>query len=200
MASECGRADVRKARREWIGLRQPRMRQEPHRLTFIDETGTTTKMTRLRGRAKRGERLRASAPFGHWGTQTFIAGLRCDELVAPWVLNGPMNRAAFDTYVETQLAPMLQKGDVVILDNLSSHKSEKAAAMLREKGAWFLFLPPYSPDLNPIEMAFSKLKAHLRRTGARTIEALWRAVGEICDLFEPQECWNFFKEAGYGAD
>lgn len=208
MASECGRADVRKARRDWIGLRQPCMREEPHRLTFIDETSTNTKMTRLRGRAKRGERLRASAPFGHWRTQTpdrvrgrlFIAGLRCDELVAPWVLNGPMNRAAFETYIETQLVPILQKGDVVILDNLSSHKSEKAAAMLREKGAWFLFLPPYSPDLNPIEMAFSKLKAHLRRTGARTIEALWRAVGEICDLFEPQECWNFFKAAGYAAD
>lgn len=200
MASECGREDVRKARHEWIGLRQPRMREEPHRLTFIDETATNTKMTRLRGRAKRGERLRASVPFGHWGTQTFIAGLRCDELVAPWVLDGPMNPAAFDTYIETQLVPVLQKGDVVILDNLSSHKSEKAAAMLREKGAWFLFLPPYSPDLNPIEMAFSKLKAHLRRTGARTIEALWRAVGEICDLFEPQECWNFFKAAGYGAD
>lgn len=200
MASECRREDVRKARHEWIGLRQPRMREEPHRLTFIDETATNTKMTRLRGRAKRGECLRASVPFGHWGTQTFIAGLRCDELVAPWVLNGPMNRAAFDTYIETQLVPVLQKGDVVILDNLSSHKSEKAAAMLREKGAWFLFLPPYSPDLNPIEMAFSKLKAHLRRTGARTIEALWRAVGEICDLFEPQECWNFFKAAGYGAD
>ena len=200
MASECGRDDVRKARREWTDLRQPCMREEPHRLIFIDETGTTTKMTRLRGRARRGKRLHASAPFGHWGTQTFIAGLRYDELVAPWVLNGPMNRAAFDTYVETQLAPVLQKGDVIILDNLSSHKSEKAAAMLRERGAWFLFLPPYSPDLNPIEMAFSKLKAHLRRTGARTIEALWRAVGEICDLFEPQECWNFFKAAEYGAD
>jgi len=117
MASECDRADVRKARREWIGLRQPRMPEEPHRLTFIDETGTTAKMARPRGRAKRSERLRASAPFGHWGTQRFIAGLRCDELVAPWVLNGPMARAAFDTYVETQLAPMLQKGDVVILDN-----------------------------------------------------------------------------------
>lgn len=176
------------------------MREEPHRLIFIDETATNTKMTRLRGRAKRGERLHASAPFGHWETQTFIAGLRCAELVAPWVLNGPMNRAAFDIYVETQLAPVLQKGDVVILDNLAAHKSGKAAAMLRERGAWFLFLPPYSPDLNPIEMAFSKLKAHLRRTGARTIDALWRAVGEICDLFEPQECWNFFKAAGYAAD
>jgi DDE superfamily endonuclease len=146
MASECGRDDVRRARREWTSLRQPRMREEPHRLIFIDETATNTKMTRLRGRAKRGERLHASAPFGHWETQTFIAGLRCAELVAPWVLNGPMNRAAFDIYVETQLAPVLQKGDVVILDNLAAHKSGKAAAMLRERGAWFLFLPPYSPE------------------------------------------------------
>jgi transposase len=175
------------------------MRQQPGRLVFIDETGTTTKMTRLRGRAPRGERLRAAAPFGHWGTQTFIAGLRCDGLVAPWVLDGPMNRAAFEAYVETQLAPILNKGDVVILDNLSSHKSSKAAGALRQRGAWFLFLPPYSPDLNPIEMAFSKLKAHLRRIGARTLDALWKAVGEICDLFDPNECWNFFKAAGYAS-
>jgi len=104
-------------------------------------------------------------------------------------------RAAFDTYIKTQLAPELSTGDVVILDNLSSHKSQKAADLLRERGAWFLFLPPYSPDLNPIEMAFSKLKAHLRRVGARTIDALWRAVGEICDLYDPD--WNYFKAAGY---
>jgi len=175
------------------------MRQQPGRLVFIDETGTTTKMTRLRGRAPRGERLRAAAPFGHWGTQTFIAGLRCDGLVAPWVLDGPMNKAAFEKYVETQLAPVLNKRDVVIVDNLSSHKSAKAAEALRQRGAWFLFLPPYSPDLNPIEMAFSKLKAHLRRIGARTLDALWKAVGEICDLFDPNECWNFFKAAGYAS-
>ncbi|OIR00529.1 hypothetical protein GALL_174020 [mine drainage metagenome] len=176
------------------------MRQESHRLVFIDETGTTTKMTRLRGRALRGQRLKAHAPFGHWGTQTFVAALRCDGLTAPWVINGPMNRKIFETYVETQLAPTLEPGDVVILDNLSSHKSEKAKAILKERGAWFLFLPPYSPDLNPIEMAFAKLKAHLRRIGARTIEALWKAVGSICDLYSTDECWNYLKDAGYVAD
>lgn len=111
-----------------------------------------------------------------------------------------MTRQMFDAYVKTQLAPTLGPGDVVILDNLAAHRSEKARAVLRERGAWFLFLPPYSPDLNPIEMAFSKLKAHLRRIGARTIDALWRAVGEICDLFDPDECWNYFKAAGYGHD
>ena len=194
---EAGRARTRRERHVWRVHRQPLMRQAPHRLIFIDETSTTTKMTRLRGRSRRGQRLNATAPFGHWGTQTFIAGLRCDGLIAPWVLNGPINRAAFDTYIETQLAPELRPGDVVILDNLSSHKSPRAAELLKAKGAWFLFLPPYSPDLNPIEMAFSKLKAHLRRIGARTIDALWKAVGEICDLYEPDECWNYFKAAGY---
>jgi transposase len=176
------------------------MRQERHRLVFIDETGTTTKMTRLRGRARRGQRLRASAPFGHWATQTFIAALRCDGLTAPWIIDRPMNREIFETYVETQLAPTLQPGDVVILDNLASHKSEKAKAILKQRGAWFLFLPPYSPDLNPIEMAFAKLKAHLRRIGARTIDALWRAVGSICELYSPDECSNYLKAAGYGPD
>ena len=188
------------ARRTWRAGRQPRMRCEPHRLVFVDETGTTTKMTRLRGRARRGQRLKARAPFGHWGTQTFIAALRCDGLTAPWLIDRPMNRQIFETWVETQLAPTLQPGDVVILDNLSSHKSEKAKAVLRERGAWFLFLPPYSPDLNPIEMAFAKLKAHLRRIGARTIDTLWRAVGSICNLYSPDECWNYFKAAGYAPD
>jgi transposase len=173
------------------------MRDDPHRLVFIDETSTTTKMTRLRGRSRRGIRLKATAPFGHWGSQTFIAGLRCDRLIAPWVLNGPMNRLAFDAYIETQLAPELSPGDVVILDNLSSHKSARAAEILKTKGAWFLFLPPYSPDLNPIEMAFSKLKAHLRKAKARTIDALWRAIGDICDLYGEDECWNYFNAMGY---
>lgn len=176
------------------------MAQEPHRLVFVDETGTTTKMTRLRGRARRGERVKASAPFGHWCTQTFIAGLRCDGLTAPWLIDRPMNRQIFETWIETQLAPTLRPGDVVILDNLSSHKSEKAKAILKERGAWLLFLPPYSPDLNPIEMAFAKLKAHLRRIGARTIDALWRAIGNICDLYSPDECWNYLKAAGYAPD
>ena len=111
-----------------------------------------------------------------------------------------MTKEIFEIYVETQLAPTLDPGDVVILDNLPSHKSEKAKAILKQRGAWFLFLPPYSPDLNPIEMAFSKLKAHLRRIGARTIVDLWRAVGSICDLYSPDECQNYFKAAGYGYD
>lgn len=176
------------------------MRRAPHRLVFLDETATTTKMTRLRGRARRGQRLRARAPFGHWRTQTFIAALRCDRLTAPWVIDRPMNRAVFETYVETQLAPTLKPGDIVILDNLASHKSERAKAILRERGAWLLFLPPYSPDLNPIEMAFAKLKAHLRRVGARTIDALWQAVGDICELYSADECWNYLKAAGYASD
>ena len=176
------------------------MREAIHRLVFLDETGTTTKMTRLRGRARRGARLKADAPFGHWATQTFIAGLRCDGLTAPWVVDQPMNRQIFDTYVETQLAPTLHQGDVVILDNLASHKSAKAEAVLKQCGAWFLFLPPYSPDLNPIEMAFAKLKAHLRRIGARTIDALCNAIGDICALYSEHECWNYLKDAGYAPD
>lgn len=176
------------------------MKRRPERLVFIDETGTTTKMTRLRGRARRGQRLRMKAPFGHWGTQTFIVALRHDGLTAPWVIDTPMNKRIFEAYVETQLAPTLKPGDMVILDNLPSHKSEKAKAILKARGAWFLFLPSYSPDLNPIEMAFAKLKAHLRKAEARTIEALWKAVGSICDLYTPSECWNYLKEAGYVAD
>ena len=207
MALECARADVQDERRHWQDKRrhwqdkrQPRMRLEPHRLVFLDETGVTTKMTRLRGRSLKGQRLRAAAPFGHWFTQTFIAGLRCHELTAPWVIDGPITRAAFETYVETQLAPTLTRGDVVVLDNLTVHKSAKAAACLKERGAWFLFLPRYSPDLNPIEMAFAKLKAHLRQAGARTFEALWRAIGNICGLYEPHECWNYLKATGYASD
>jgi transposase len=176
------------------------MREQRPRLVFIDETATRTKMTRLRGRARHGQRLKARAPFGHWKTQTFIAGLRCDGLTAPWIIDRPMTKEIFEIYVETQLAPTLDPGDVVILDNLPSHKSEKAKAILKQRGAWFLFLPPYSPDLNPIEMAFSKLKAHLRRIGARTIDDLWRAVGSICDLYPPEECRNYFTAAGYAYD
>jgi transposase len=199
MAAECARADIRDERRVWTAQRQPRMREQPHRLVFLDETFVNTKMARLRGRSRRGERLRATAPFGRWGTHTFIAGLRCHELSAPWVVDGPITRRVFEAYIETQLAPTLSKGDVVILDNLAVHKSAKAAACLKQRGAWFLFLPAYSPDLNPIEQAFAKLKAHLRKAGARTLETLWRAIGDICDLFEPQECWNYLKAAGYAS-
>jgi transposase len=174
------------------------MRLEPDRLVFIDETGTTTKMTRLRGRCREGQRLLAKAPFGHWKTQTFIAGLRCGGLTAPFVIDAPMDRRIFETYVETQLAPTLGPGDIVIADNLPAHKSPAAECAIRAKGAWLLFLPPYSPDLNPIEMAFAKLKALLRAKAIRTIDALWRAIGEICDLFSPEECQNYFVAAGYG--
>ena len=174
------------------------MRLEPHRLIFLDETGTTTKMTRLRGRSLKGQRLRAKAPFGPWKTQTFIAGLRCSALTAPFVIDAPMDRRIFETYVETQLAPTLENGDIVIMDNLPAHKSKSAEKAIRDRGAWVLFLPPYSPDLNPIEMAFAKLKALLRARAERTIDALWRAIGQICDLFQPDECKNYFTAAGYG--
>ena len=174
------------------------MRKQRHRLIFLDETSTNTKMTRLCGRSPKGTRFNAQAPFGRWGTQTFVAGLKCDGLVAPWIINAPMNRVIFDTYIETQLVPVLRPGDVVIMDNLAAHKSERAESLIEAKGAWLLFLPAYSPDLNPIEMAFSKLKSHLRATAARTIDDLWKAIGDICKLFSSEECSNYFTAAGYG--
>jgi transposase len=128
-----------------------------------------------------------------------LAGLRCWELSAPWIIDGPITRLVFEAYIETQLAPTLHQGDVVILDNLAIHKSEKAAHCLKQRGAWFLFLPAYSPDLIPVEQLFAKLKAHLRKAEARTFEALWRALGDICDLLEPHECWNFLRAAGYAS-
>jgi len=150
---------LRQDRHDWITHRKPRIRAEPHRLVFIDETAVKTNLTPLRGRAPVGERLYGTAPFSKWGTQTFIADLTQNALIAPWVINGAMNGPVFDTYIETQLVPALDPGTVVILDNLSTHKSPRAAQALKERGCWFLFLPGYSPDLIPIEMAFSKLKA-----------------------------------------
>lgn len=196
IAEERRKPEVRKARQDWE-RRQKVMRAQPHRLIFLDETGTNTKMTREYGRSLRGQRLKGTAPFRRWGNQTLIAGLSCDGIVAPWVISGAIDRDAFDTDVEKVLIPELHPGSVVILDNLATHKSDAAAQMLKSHGCWFLFLPAYSPDLNPIEMAFSKLKAHLRRIGARTFDQLIHAIGEICDLFTPDECWNFFAAAGY---
>lgn len=167
------------------------------RLAFVDETALKTNLVKTTGWAPRGERLVDHAPFGHWQTQTFIAALRRDRLDAPWVIDGAMNGATFALYVETQLAPTLKRGDVVILDNLSSHKVPRAAEVLRDIGVRFLFLPPYSPDLNPIEMAFSKLKTLVRKAAARTYDQLWKAVGHVCDLFSDEECYNFFRAAGY---
>lgn len=184
------------------------IRAAPGRLVFIDgeaekqtgapipvglPNGVKTNMTPLRGRSQKGDRLIADAPFGKWNTQTFIAGLRCSELIAPWVVDGAMNGQAFDCYVQTQLAPLLKPGDVVVWDNLNVHKSPRAAQCIRVRGAWVLYLPRYSPDLNPIEKAFSKLKTLLRKAKARTCDELWKAVGQVCSLFTPQECWNYFK-------
>ncbi len=169
----------------------------PGRVVFIDETSVKTNMTRQRGWSKRGARLMMDTPFGSWGTQTFIAGLSSEALIAPWVIKGPMDGEAFATYVKQVLIPELEPRTVVILDNLATHKNAAAAKAMREAGCWFLFLPPYSPDLNPIEMAFAKLKAHLRRIGARTFTDIFKALKEVCDLFSQEECWNYFKAAGY---
>ena len=179
--------------------RQPIMRQMPERFVFIDETSVKTNLTRLRGRAPVGKRLIDTAPFGKWQTQTFIAGLAHNGLIAPWVIDGAMNGPAFATYIRTQLAPLLMPGTAVILDNLSTHRNEAAAEALRDQGCWFLFLPPYSPDLNPIEQAYAKLKAHLRRIAARKFDHLIKAIGDVCDLFTPEECYNFFRNAGYAS-
>ena len=166
---------------------------------FIDETWASTNMARRYGRAPCGERLRVGVPHGHWKTTTFVAGLRRDGLVAPWVIDGAINREAFETYVEKVLVPALRRDDVVIMDNLSSHKGPKVRAMIEAAGAQLLHLPSYSPDFNPIENAFSKLKALLRKAAARTVEALWTAIGRLLDAFTPAECANYFAAAGYDA-
>jgi len=170
------------------------------RLAFLDETSIKTNMAKTTGWAPCGQRLIDHAPFGHWRTQTFVAALRHVRLDAPCVIDGPMNAEMFDLYIETQLTPTLREGDVVILDNLSSHKSPGATTALRAIGAWFLFLPPYSPDLSPIEMAFSEFKTLIRKAAARTYDQLWAAVGHVCDLFSDEECYNYFKAAGYETD
>ena len=169
------------------------------RLVFVDETGTSTKMVRTRGRCRRGRRLIGKAPWGHWKTTTFTAGLRCDAIVAPFVLDGPMNGEAFVVYVEKVLAPNLSQGDIVVIDNLPAHKVEGVRAIIEAKGAFLLYLPPYSPDLNPIEMVFAKLKTLLRKVAARTRDALWDAVAEALQAFTPDECTNYLKHAGYAS-
>jgi len=156
-------------------------------------------MARRHGRCLRGERLRMSVPHGHWKTTTIVAGLSARGMIAPWVLDGPVNRAAFETYVGNVLVPELRPGDTVIMDNLSSHKGPGVREMIEAVGASLLYLPPYSPDFNPIENAFAKLKALLRKAAERTVEGLWTAIGRIVDLFPPDECTNYFKAAGYDA-
>ena len=173
---------------------------DPARLVFIDETGATTKMARLRGRSPRGERCRASVPHGHWKTTTLVAGLRLDGMTAPMVIDGAMNGAAFTAYAETLLAPTLRPGDVVVMDNLPAHKVRGAREAIESAGAIVLFLPPYSPDFNPIEQAFAKIKALLRKAAARTIGALEQAIADALDAFTPQECANYFANSGYEPD
>ena len=164
---------------------------------FIDETWASTKMARTHGRARRGERLRVAIPHGHWKTTTFVAGLRNSGMVAPMVLDGPINGELFQDYVDQILVPELRPGDVVVMDNLASHKGAGVRAAIEALGASLLYLPPYSPDFNPIENAFAKLKAMLRKAAARTVDALWNVIGRAIEAFTPRECANYFAAAGY---
>ena len=166
---------------------------------FIDETGATTKMARRHGRARRGQRLKLSVPYGHWKTTTFVGGLRLGGMTAPMVLDGPMTGGWFLAYVEQVLVPTLRPGDIVILDNLAAHKNAAIRAAIEAAGASLRFLPPYSPDLNPIENAFAKLKAQLRKAAARTIDELWNTIAKAIDTFTPPECANYFAAAGYAS-
>jgi transposase len=173
---------------------------DPARLVFIDETAISTKMARTHGRCAVGARLIGRVPLGNWKTTSFIAALRQGGLTAPAAFDGAMTGASFVAYVEQALAPALRRGDIVILDNVPTHKVEAARIAIEAAGATMLFLPPYSPDMNPIELAFSKLKALLRKAAARTSKSLWRALREALSRFTPQECANFFAHAGYASN
>ncbi len=182
-------------RRQW---RVWQRYMDPERFVFLDETSAATNMISRYGWGPRSERLVDAAPHGHWCTTTFIAGLRSTGLVAPLVLDGPMTGEAFLAYVGQFLAPVLAKGDVVVLDNLPAHKVAGVREAIRATGASLLYLPPYSPDLNPIEQAFAKLKAMLRKAAARTREALWTTIGRLLDTFTPAECRSYLVNSGYG--
>ena len=188
---------MRARRLAWFEA-QPEL--DPTRLVFIDETGATTKMARLRGRSPRGQRCRAAVPHGHWKTTTLVAGLRLDGMTAPMVIDGAMNGEAFAAYAEHLLVPTLAPGDVVVMDNLPAHRVKGAREAIEKAGARLLFLPPYSPDFNPIEQAFAKLKALLRKAAARTVDALEAAIATALDAFTPAECANYFTNSGYEPD
>lgn len=174
-------------------------RLDPARLIFIDETWAKTNMTRLRGWAPRGCKLLAKVPQGRWRTLTFLAALRYDRIDAPCVIDGPINGASFLAYVEQALVPILKPGDIVIIDNLGSHKARAVRRAIRATGAKLFFLPPYSPDLNPIEQVFAKLKTLLRKAAERTVEATWKRIGTLLVTFSSQECANYFRNAGYAS-
>ena len=184
------------ARKRWK-LEQASL--DPKKLVFVDETGTNTKMVKAYGRCHTNKRLIGRQPFGHWKATTFTAGLRCDGITAPFVLDGAMNRDAFIAYVERVLGPTLSPGDIVIMDNLPAHKGDVVRQLIEARGATLRFLPPYSPDLNPIELAFSKLKTLLRKAAERTIGALWDRIGQVLDAFTPDECANYLLHDGYAS-
>ena len=186
-----------KRRQAWFEG-QPEL--DPERLIFIDETGVDTKMARRFGRSPRGERCLAAVPHGHWKTTTFTAGLRLCGMTAPFILEGPMDGECFLVYVEQVLVPTLRPGDVVIIDNLPAHKVAGVRQAIEAAKAILLYLPPYSPDFNPIEMAFSKFKAYLRKIAARTVDDLWAAIADAVQTFTPAGCRNYFAAAGYEPD
>jgi transposase len=186
---------VARRREQW---RRYQGRIDVSRLVFIDETWAKTNMAPLRGWAARGARLKAKAPFGHWKTMTFIAALRCDRIDAPCLFDGPINGESFLAYVQTFLVPTLKPGDVVIMDNLGSHRGKAVRQAIRKVGARLLFLPKYSPDLNPIEQVFSKLKHMLRKTQARSYAGLLDAIAWLLDSYAKDECANYFRNSGYG--
>ena len=194
VAGERDRPDVARRRAQWIKYQD---RVDPSRLVFIDETWTKTNMAPLRGWAPRGMRLVTKVPHGHWNTTTFLAALRYDRIEAPWLLEGPIDGESFAIYVEKVLLPTLRQGDIVIMDNLGSHKGKIIRRLIRSVGAKLLFLPKYSPDLNPIEQVFAKLKHLLRKAAARTVETGCAAIGELLGAFTKDECANYFKNSGY---
>ena len=174
-------------------------RLDAKRLVFIDETWIKTNMAPLRGWGQKGKRLRGFAPYGHWNTMTFIAALRCDELTAPCVFDGPINGQSFLAYVDQILVPTLRPGDIVIMDNLGSHKSNAVRDAIRAAGARLWFLPPYSPDMNPIEQTFAKVKHWMRMAQKRTIEDTWRYLGRLIETVSPEECANYLQNSGYAS-
>ena len=188
---------MKAARQDWF---EGQAYLAPERLIFVDESGLSTKMARLYGWALKGQRWRAAIPHGHWKTTTFVGGLTLSSICAPMLLDGPMDGEAFLAWCEQMLAPTLRPGDIVIMDNLSAHKVAGVRETIEQRGAQLLYLPPYSPDFNPIENAFAKLKSLLRKAAARTVEALETAVANALPQFEPDECLNFFVHAGYGLD
>lgn len=185
---------MRELREHWPGMMRAVRREQ---LVFLDETWAKTNMTRLRGRGLRGQRVIDATPHGHWKTTTFLAALRIDGITAPLVIDGAINGDIFLAYVEQHLAPTLKPGDVVVMDNLSSHKVVGVRQAIEAAGARLQFLPPYSPDFNPIEQVFAKLKQLLRGAKERTVSGLWNAIGQLLDRFAPLECQNYFQHCGY---